>query len=345
MRIRAPDDFHVHLRDGRMLDLVLPSTSDTFARALVMPNLDPPVVTSADARAYRERIMSCLPETSGFTPLMTLYLTDATDPRDVELAISSDIITAVKLYPAGATTNSTHGITDYQGMADVLKVLSDSRTPLCIHGEDPDPGCDIFDREKAFIDGPLDRIRQANPDLCIVLEHITTRDAISYVRQHRGRTAATITVHHLVLNRNDLLAGGIRPHNYCLPVAKREEHRNELVKAATSGDTCFFLGTDSAPHMRASKESACGCAGIFTSPVALPILATVFDAHGALDRLEGFTSCHGAGFYGLVPNASHLVMQRVEPFARGPVIGDGSHEVVIFSPDFMLEWIVTGDLE
>jgi len=338
LHIRAPDDFHVHVRVGALLELVLPATARSFARALVMPNLEPPVVTAADARAYRDRIRAALPRNAVFTPLMTLYLTDTTDFRDVERAIHDNVIQAVKLYPAGSTTNARHGITDYRGLHDVLAVLADAGVPLCIHGEDPDPRTDIFDRELAFITGPLERIRTAHPELKIVLEHITTSEAVGYVRTHRATMAATITVHHLVLNRNDILAGGIRPHNYCLPVAKREEHRRALLAAATSGDGCFFLGTDSAPHDRSLKESACGCAGIFTSPVAMPLLAGIFDNGGALDRLEAFVATHGADFYGLDRNPGTIRLRETEPYEPGSVVRNAVHEVVVFDPGQPLTW-------
>ena len=338
--IRKPDDFHLHLRDGDLLKLVAPVAAKHFARALVMPNLDPPVVTMADALNYRERILQSLPGMLSFTPLMTLYLTDNTDAGDVERAIEENVIRAVKLYPAGATTNARHGVTDYTGIGDVLRVLSGAGTPLCVHGEDPDPRTDIFDREGVFITGPLQRIRDAHPDLKIVLEHITTREAVAYVRAHRTRTAATITAHHLVLNRNDILAGGIRPHNYCLPVAKREEHRQTLMAAAVSGDACFFLGTDSAPHDRIRKESSCGCAGIFTSPVTMPLLAGLFEDAGALDRLEAFVAGFGSEFYGLEPNSGTIRLHKTGPYQPPGLIRDQVHTVVVFDPGHPLTWQV-----
>ncbi len=338
--IRAPDDFHVHLRDGTLLDLVLPATTGPFARALVMPNLEPPVVTGADARAYRDRIRAARPQGSEFEPLMTLYLTETTEAHDVELAIRDKIIAAVKLYPAGSTTNAQHGIRDYRGLHEVLEVLSAAGVPLCIHGEDPDPTTDIFDREVAFITGPLETIRTAHPELKIVLEHITTAEAVAHVRTHRPRMAATITVHHLVLNRNDLLAGGIRPHNYCLPVAKREEHRQALLAAATSGDDCFFLGTDSAPHDRGLKESACGCAGIFTSPITMPLLAGIFDSQGSLGCLEAFVATHGADFYGIGRNPGTIRLRETAPYTPVTCVRTAEHEVIVFDPGQPLTWVV-----
>ena len=339
IRIREPDDFHVHLRDGEMMKLVLPGTAETFARALVMPNLDPPVACTADALAYRDRILSCLPANSPFRPLMTLYLTDTTDPHDVERAIADGIISAVKLYPAGATTNSSFGITDYAGLADVLQVLADTGVPLCIHGEDPNPDLDIFDREAAFLAGPLDMIRQSSPDLRIVLEHITTRDSVNHVLNHCTNTAATITVHHLVINRNDLLAGGIRPH-FLLPSGCQggKATGRRCWKLLLSGNSCFFLGTDSAPHSRNRKESACGCAGIYTSSVAMPILARIFDDHGKLDRLEAFTSWHGADFYNLNRNSGQLVLSKVEPYTQEYAISNGDIEVIVFDTGCKPTW-------
>ena len=331
--IRRPDDWHLHLRDGDMLRTVAPASRD-FGRAIVMPNLVPPVVTAADALAYRERVLAALPD-EGPRPLMTLYLTEATDPDDVARAFGEGIAVAVKLYPAGATTNSQSGVRDMDAVRPVLERMAEIGMPLCIHGEVTDRQVDIFDREAVFIERVLDPLRRAVPGLRVVLEHVTTSDGIDYVRGGGASIAATITVHHLILNRNDLFAGGIRPHLYCLPIVKRERHRAALVAAAISADPAFFLGTDSAPHPREAKESACGCAGVFTAPVALPCLAHVFEAEGALDRLEAFASLNGARFYGHELAEETLRLERGESWRPEPV-GD----VEIFDPGFPLHWRV-----
>jgi len=338
--IRRPDDWHLHLRDGAMLEAVLPESARHFARAIVMPNLVPPVVTAAEARAYRDRIRAALPEGAEFTPLMTLYLTEATDPRDVAAAFEAGLIAAVKLYPAGATTNSASGVRDMDRVRGVLETMAEIGLPLCVHGEVTDPEVDIFDREAVFIDRVLDPLRRATPGLRVVMEHITTRNGVEYVRSGDRNLAATITTHHLVLNRNHILVGGIRPHYYCLPVAKREEHRRALRSAATSGDPRFFLGTDSAPHTDANKQSACGCAGCFTATNTLSILAQVFEEEGALDRLEGFTSLHGAAFYGLPPNESRITLTRGDPVAYPGRIETADGPVTVFDPGFALHWRV-----
>ncbi len=283
--IRRPDDWHLHLRDGAMLSAVLPESARHFARAIIMPNLVPPVVTGAQALAYRGRIMAALPAGSRFQPLMTLYLTEDTDPADVALAHADGIATAVKLYPAGATTNSHGGVRDFDKVRGVLERMANIGMPLCLHGEVTDPDIDIFDREAVFIDRVLKPIRRAVPDLRIVMEHVTTQHAVDFVRDSRRNLAATITTHHLIINRNHILAGGIRPHFYCLPVAKRETHRIALVQAAVSGDPRFFLGTDSAPHADANKLLPCGCAGIFTATNTMSCLAEVFEAADKLDKL------------------------------------------------------------
>ncbi len=301
--LRRPDDWHLHLRDGAVLAAVLPESARHFARAIVMPNLVPPVVTGAQASAYRQRILAALPMGMDFTPLMTLYLTEDTDPKDVKAAAKVGTIAAVKLYPAGATTNSASGVRDFDKVRGVLEAMAEIGLPLCVHGEVTDPAVDIFDREAVFIDRVLDPIRRHTPGLRVVMEHVTTRDGVDYVTAGGPDIAATITTHHLIINRNHLLVGGIRPHYYCLPVAKREEHRLALRAAATSGDASFFLGTDSAPHVDALKETACGCAGCFTATNTLSILAHVFEEEGALDRLEAFTSLNGAAFYRLPPNS------------------------------------------
>ena len=340
LTLRQPDDWHLHLRDGAMLAAVTPDSARHFARAIVMPNLVPPVVTGAQAAAYRDRILA-VPGARGFTPLMTLYLTEASDPADVIAAHAAGIIAAVKLYPAGATTNSASGVRDFDRVRGVLEAMAEAGIPLLVHGEVTDPDIDIFDREAVFIDRVLDPIRRATPGLRVVMEHITTSEAAGYVRTGGEGLGATITVHHLVINRNHILAGGIRPHYYCLPVAKRETHRRALVAAATSGDSRFFLGTDSAPHVDAAKESACGCAGCYTAPVALSVLAHVFEDAGHLDHLEGFASLHGPAFYGLPPNDRRITLVRApdpRPTDSHRATGDGP--VTVFDPGFPLHWYV-----
>ena len=339
LTIRRPDDMHLHLRDGRVLQAVLPA-SRHFARAIVMPNLLPPVVTAADAVAYRARIMAALPEGMAFEPLMVLYLTESTDPADVAAAHASGLVKAVKLYPAGATTNSASGVRDFDKVRAVLDKMAEIGLPLCVHGEVTDPAVDIFDREAAFIDRVLDPIRRATPGLRVVMEHITTAEAVAYVRAGDATLAATITTHHLILNRNHILAGGIRPHYYCLPVAKRECHRLAVRAAALSGEARFFLGTDSAPHVDALKEHACGCAGCFTAPNTMAILAQVFDDAGALDRLEGFTSHHGAAFYRLPPNEARLTLTKGAPVTFPAKLETGAGPVTVFDPGFAVHWQV-----
>ena len=336
--LRRPDDMHLHLRDGAMLRAVLPETARHFARAIVMPNLVPPVVTAADASAYRARIIAALPPGADFTPLMTLYLTETTDPDDVARAHGEGIATAVKLYPAGATTNSQSGVRNIDRVRPVLERMAEIGMPLCVHGEVTDPAIDIFDREAVFIERVLHPIRKAVPDLRIVMEHVTTQDAVDYIRDTRRNLAATITTHHLIINRNAILAGGIRPHYYCLPVAKRESHRIALVQAAVSGDPRFFLGTDSAPHLDARKLEACGCAGIFTATNTLSCLAEVFEAAGRLDQLEAFTSLNGAAFYGLPPNRGSITLLRGQPRAYPPSIATDDGPVTVFDPGFPLHW-------
>jgi dihydroorotase len=340
LTLRAPDDWHLHLRDGDMMRLVAPESARHFARALIMPNLVPPVVTGAQAAAYRDRIRAALPPGSAFTPLMTLYLTEATDPADVAAAHAAGIVTAVKLYPAGATTNSHAGVRNIDRVRPILEAMAAAGVPLCVHGEVTDPAVDIFDREAVFLDTVLDPLRRAVPGLRVILEHVTTAEGVGYVLTGGPGIAGTITAHHLVLNRNHILAGGIRPHYYCLPVAKRETHRRALVAAATGGSGRFFLGTDSAPHPDHLKEHACGCAGCFTAPNAIPLVATVFEAEGALDRLEGFVSLHGAAFYGLPPNAGTITLAKGAPLDLPAKIEGAGGPVTVFDPGFPILWHV-----
>jgi dihydroorotase len=334
--IRRPDDWHVHLRDGAMMEAVLPLTATRFARAIVMPNLVPPVTTAAEARAYRERILAAMPRGARFTPLMTCYLTDHTDPADLEAGHREGVFTAVKLYPAHATTNSAHGVTDLGRLAPVFETMARIGMPLLLHGEVTRPGVDIFDREAVFIDDVLDALVAANPRLSIVLEHITTRRAVEYVRAAPANVAATITPHHLVINRSDIFKGGVRPHLYCLPIAKREEDRLALRAAAVSGDPKFFLGTDSAPHSIEAKECACGAAGVFNAGTAIEVYAQVFDEEGALDRLEAFASLNGPRFYGMPANEERITLVRARNDAPGPLPA-GRTRVVGF-PDAPLAW-------
>ena len=339
--LRRPDDMHLHLRDGAMLRGVLPESTRHFARALIMPNLVPPVVTAADAVAYHDRIRAALPEGATFEPLMTLYLTEGTDPADVAAAHASGLVKAVKLYPAGATTNSHSGVSDFTRVQAVLETMAQIGLPLCLHGEVTDPAVDIFDREAVFIDRVLIPLRARVPGLRVVMEHITTADGVAYARQGGPDLAATITTHHLIINRNHILAGGIRPHYYCLPVAKRESHRLALVAAATSGEARFFLGTDSAPHVDALKEQACGCAGCFTATNTMPLLAHVFEQAHALPQLEAFTSLNGAAFYGMPPNEARLTLTRhTAPQAFPARILTEAGPVTVFNPGFDVHWHV-----
>ncbi len=338
--IRRPDDWHLHLRDGAMLQAVLPETARHFGRAIIMPNLVPPVVTGAHAAAYRERIMAALPEGMTFEPLMTLYLTEDTDPEDLAAAHASGLVKAVKLYPAGATTNSHSGVRNFDNVRPVLEKMAEIGLPLCVHGEVTDAEIDIFDREAVFIERVLDPIRRATPGLRVVMEHITTRDGVQYVAANETDLGATITAHHLIINRNHILVGGIKPHYYCLPVAKREEHRLELLKAATSGDPRYFLGTDSAPHTDDNKEMACGCAGCFTATNTMSLVAEMFDREGALDKLEGFVSLNGPAFYGLPVNESSITLTKGDPVEYPSKIASGDGPVTVFDPGFPLHWRV-----
>ncbi len=339
--IRRPDDWHLHLRDGAMLQAVLPETARHFARAIIMPNLIPPVVSGAHAAAYRERILNALPDNMSFEPLMTLYLTEDTDADDVAAAHSSGLIKAVKLYPAGATTNSASGVRDFDKVRAVLDKMAEIGLPLCVHGEVTDADIDIFDREAVFIDRVLDPIRKATPGLRVVMEHITTSNGVEYVKANESDLGATITAHHLIINRNHILVGGIKPHYYCLPVAKREEHRQALVAAGTSGDARFFLGTDSAPHKDANKEMACGCAGCFTATNTMSLVAEVFEREGALDQLEAFTSINGPSFYGMPVNKETITLTKGEPVVYPGKIETEDGPVTVFDPGFPLHWRVT----
>lgn len=336
-----PDDWHLHLRDGAMLQGVLPETTRHFARAIIMPNLVPPVVTGAQALAYRERIIAALPEGGVFEPLMTLYLTETTDPADVAAAAASGLVKAVKLYPAGATTNSHSGVSNFDRVRGVLEKMAEIGLPLCVHGEVVHPEVDIFDREAVFIDTVLDPIRRATPGLRVVMEHITTKDGVDYARAQGDDLGATITTHHLIINRNHILVGGIKPHYYCLPVAKREHHRLALREAATSGEARFFLGTDSAPHLDPTKECACGCAGCFTATNTMELLAHVFEEEGRLDRLEAFASRNGPAFYGLPVNTATLTLEKTDTPAAWPAkIVTGAGPVTVFDPGFPVFWHV-----
>ncbi|NVO55046.1 dihydroorotase [Rhodobacteraceae bacterium B1Z28] len=338
--IRRPDDWHLHLRDGAMLQAVLPETARHFARAIIMPNLVPPVVTGAQATAYRDRIMAALPAGMTFEPLMTLYLTEDTDPEDMTTAHASGLIKAVKLYPAGATTNSASGVRDFDKVRPALEKMAEIGLPLCVHGEVTESEIDIFDREAVFIDRVLDPIRKATPGLRVVMEHITTKNGVEYVKANATDLGATITTHHLIINRNHILVGGIKPHYYCLPVAKREEHRLALLAAATSGDPRFFLGTDSAPHTDGNKEMACGCAGCFTATNTMSLLAEMFEREGALGKLESFASLNGPAFYGLPVNEDTLTLTKGGPVTYPAKIETGDGPVTVFDPGFPLHWRV-----
>ena len=321
--LTQPDDWHVHLRDGAMLGRVVPDTALRFARAIVMPNLVPPVATTASALAYRERILAAVPVGMRFEPLMTLYLTNRMQPSDIATAKASGAVHAVKWYPAGATTNSESGVSDIGRCTDALAAMEAHEVPLLVHGEVTDPAVDVFDRERVFIERHLAPLLERFPRLRVVLEHITTREAVDFVLRAHPGVAATITAHHLLLNRNALFTGGLRPHHYCLPVLKREQHRQGLLDAATSGNPKFFLGTDSAPHARHAKEAACGCAGIYTAHAAIELYAEAFEQADALDRLEAFASFHGADFYRLPRNPGQITLearawQVPNQYGKGP---------------------------
>ena len=337
LTIRRPDDWHLHFRDGATMRAVVPHTARQFARAIVMPNLSPPVTTSALAAAYRERILGAVPEGITFTPLMTAYLTDQTDPDDLAAGFADGVLTAAKLYPAGATTNSAHGVTDIANIERVLEKMAAIGMPLCVHGEVTHAEIDIFDREAVFIDRILAPLVGRLPELKVIFEHITTRQAVEFVDASSANVGATITPQHLHINRNAMLVGGIRPHMYCLPVAKREEHRLALRKAATFGSAKYFLGTDSAPHHRHDKESACGCAGIFNAPFALESYVSVFDEEGALDRFEGFASLNGPAFYGLPLNEGMVTLEKA-PVEVPAEVNGGEADIVPFHAGETLKW-------
>ena len=335
--IRTPDDWHVHLRDGQMLSAVVNDTARQFRRAIVMPNLTPPVTTVAAAEAYRSRILAAVEPGLAFEPLMVCYLTDDADPDEIARGFEAGVFTACKLYPAHATTNSAHGVTDIRNIYPALERMQRIGMPLLLHGEVTDQSVDVFDRETVFIERIFSRIVDDFPALKTVFEHITTADAVAFVESGGPNLAATITPHHLRINRNAMFAGGIRPHFYCLPVAKRERHRLELRRAATSGSAKFFLGTDSAPHLTGAKESACGCAGIFNAPFAIESYAATFDEEGALDRLEGFASEHGPRFYGLPLNEDRITLDRRD-IVVPPRIGTALGDLVPFHADETLPW-------
>lgn len=325
--LTRPDDWHLHLRDGEALKSVLPDSARQFARAIVMPNLRPPVTNTALAAAYRQRILAALPSGLNFEPLMTLYLTDNTRPEEIRTAVASGVVHGVKFYPAGATTNSDSGVTDLRHCRQALAEMEKLGLPLLLHAEVTDTQVDVFDRERVFIERHMVAIVKDYPALKVVFEHITTKDAADFVLQSPSNVAATITAHHLLMNRNAMFVGGIQPHHYCLPILKREEHRQALLRAATSGNAKFFLGTDSAPHAKHTKEATCGCAGMYTAHAAMELYAEAFDAVGALDKLEGFASFYGADFYGLPRNTDRIQLHRQSwtvpaslPFAGDSII-------------------------
>jgi len=341
LTLARPDDWHVHFRDGDAMASVVGATARQFARAIVMPNLRPPVVTVAQAQAYRDRIRAALGPGMSFTPLMTLYLTDNTAPAEIERGAASGVVTAVKYYPAGATTNSDSGVTDIRRCDAVLEAMQRAGMPLLLHGEVTDPAVDVFDREMVFVESTLADLVRRFPDLRIVVEHMTTRAAVRFVERAPANVAGTITAHHLLMNRNAIFAGGIRPHHYCLPVLKREEDRLALVAAASSGNPKFFLGTDSAPHSRGAKECACGSAGLYTAHAAIELYAEAFESAGALGKLEGFASHFGADFYGLPRNTERITLEKVgwEVPAQLPL---GGESVVPMRAGSSIPWRMKG---
>lgn len=341
LTLTRPDDWHLHLRDGALMHSVLQDSARQFARAIVMPNLKPPVATTSQAQAYRTRILAALPASSRFQPLMTLYLTDNTTAQEIQRAKASGVVYAVKLYPAGATTNSDAGVTDIRKAYPALEEMQRIGMPLLAHGEVTDPAVDIFDREAVFIKRVMAPLLRDLPELRVVFEHITTREAAQFVTDSPDNIAATITAHHLLYNRNALLAGGIRPHYYCLPVLKREAHREALVKAATSGNKKFFLGTDSAPHAQQTKENACGCAGIYTAHAAVELYAEAFEQLNALDKLEGFASFYGADFYRLPRNTGTITLRK-ESWQVPDSIAFGEHRLVPLRAGDAIKWKIAG---
>lgn len=341
LTLRQPDDWHLHVRSGAVMRAVLADTAAVFGRAVIMPNLTPPVTTAALAAQYRAQVQAALPSGSGFMPLMALYLTDETDPADLVAGFEAGEIVAAKLYPAGATTNSDAGVTDIRRLDAVLEAMEKTGVPLLIHGEVTDPAIDIFDREVVFIERILAPLLGRHPGLKIVLEHMTTKEAVDFVRAAPANVAATITAHHLMINRNAIFAGGVRPHMYCLPIAKREVHRLALVEAATSGEAKFFLGTDSAPHMKHLKEAECGCAGIYTAAVAMPCYAEVFEGAGKLENLERFASLNGPAFYGLPPNEKHITLVKSPNPAPTQLEVAGEGTIQHFRAGETLAWQVT----
>ena len=337
LTITRPDDWHLHVRDGAVLKDIVPHTARTFGRAIIMPNLMPPVTNTEQALSYRQRIMQAIPADSTFQPLMTLYLTDNTSADEIRTAKESGEIYGCKLYPAGATTNSDSGVTDISHIYPALEAMAEYDIPLLVHGEMTDAEIDIFDREARFIDHILQPLLKRMPNLKVVFEHITTADAVDFVRHAGDNVAATITVQHLLLNRNDILVGGIKPHNYCLPVLKRERHRIALVEAATSGSSKFFLGTDSAPHTKENKESACGCAGMFTAPAAIECYAEIFEQAAALEKLEGFASHFGADFYGLPRHNETITLQK-QPWKMAETLPMSESVIVPFRAGQDINW-------
>jgi len=341
LTLTRPDDWHLHLRDGKMLAGIVSESARDFGRAIIMPNLVPPIVTAAQAMAYKARILAALPKESTFQPLMTLYLTEQTDPDDLASAHATGLVTAAKLYPAGATTNSADGVRNFDKLRTVLERMAEIGMPMCVHGEVTDADIDIFDREAVFIDRVLDPLRQRMPNLKVVMEHITTAEGAAYAKSTPGKLAATITTHHLIINRNHILAGGLRPHYYCLPVPKREKHRLALLDAATSGNPCYFLGTDSAPHVDNDKESACGCAGVFSATNTISCLAEVFENAQSLDKLQGFISLFGPKFYNLAPNTDRIKITKGVPIKFPSHINTDMGPVTVFNPGIDLHWKVT----
>lgn len=340
LTLTQPDDWHLHVRNGAILNTVIGHTAGQFARAIIMPNLKSPVSTVSQALDYRQEILSALPKAAGFEPLMTLYLTTGLTEQEIKLAAQSQYVHAVKLYPAGATTNSEAGVPDFRKIYPQLAAMEKYAVPLLVHGEVTDPDCDIFDRERVFVDEVLSHLVHDFPELKIVMEHVTTKEAIDFVKSQDSNLAATITPQHLLYNRNNLFAGGIRPHNYCLPVLKREEHRQALLSAATSGNPKFFLGTDSAPHLKSAKESACGCAGCFNAFAALPLYAEAFEQVGALDKLEAFASFFGADFYQLPRNTAKVTLEKFS-WQVPDSFGDEETTIIPFKAGETLTWKIS----